>query len=161
MVGLGGPPHRPAAPGTRGAPRRVADRSAYAVGAYVGGALLQATFAGILAYIVLSILGVPFRAPLAVIIFFLDLIPLVGATIGAVVVGLATLFVDFPTATIVWAIFAIVYQQVENNVIQPRIQQRAVNVHPLRVLVSVLFGSTLIGIVGRCSRYRSRRRSRS
>jgi predicted PurR-regulated permease PerM len=128
--------------------RRVADHSASAVGAYVGGALLQATCAGILAYIVLSILGVPFRAPLAVLIFFLDLIPLIGATIGAVVVGLATVFVNFPTATIVWTVFAIVYQQVENNVIQPRIQQRAVNVHPLGVLVSVLFGSALLGILG-------------
>jgi predicted PurR-regulated permease PerM len=128
--------------------RRVAEHSASAVGAYVGGALLQATCAGILAYIVLSILGVPFRAPLAVLIFFLDLIPLIGATIGAVVVGLATLFVDFPTATIAWTVFAIIYQQVENNVIQPRIQQRAVNVHPLGVLISVLFGSALLGILG-------------
>jgi predicted PurR-regulated permease PerM len=128
--------------------RRVAQHSSAAVGGYVGGVLLQATTAGILAWVVLTILDVPFRAPLAVLIFFLDLIPLVGATIGAVVVGIITLFVDFPTATIIWAIWAIVYQQVENNVIQPRIQQRAVNVHPLGVLISVLFGSALLGIVG-------------
>ena len=128
--------------------QRVVDRSARAVGAYVGGALLQATIAGILAYVVLTILGVPFRAPLAVLIFFLDLIPLVGATIGAVVVAIVTVFVDFPTATIVWVVWSIVYQQVENNVIQPRIQQRALNVHPLIVLISVLFGSTLLGVVG-------------
>jgi predicted PurR-regulated permease PerM len=128
--------------------RRVAQHSSAAVGGYVGGVLLQATTAGILAWVVLSILDVPFRAPLAVLIFFLDLIPLVGATIGAVIVGIITLFVDFPTATIVWTIWAIVYQQVENNVIQPRIQQRAVNVHPLGVLISVLFGSALLGIVG-------------
>jgi predicted PurR-regulated permease PerM len=128
--------------------RRVADRSRNAVGGYVGGVLLQATTAGILAYVVLSVLGVPFRAPLAVLIFFLDLIPLVGATIGAVIVGIVTLFVDFPTATIVWTVWAILYQQVENNVIQPRIQQRAVDVHPLGVLISVLFGSALLGIVG-------------
>jgi predicted PurR-regulated permease PerM len=128
--------------------RRVVDRSARAVGAYVGGAFLQATVAGILAYVVLTILGVPFRAPLAVLIFFLDLIPLVGATIGAVVVAIVTVFVDFPTATIVWVVWSIVYQQLENNVIQPRIQQRALNVHPLVVLISVLFGSTLLGVVG-------------
>ena len=128
--------------------RRVADHSASAVGGYVGGVLLQATTAGILAYVVLSILGVPFKAPLAVLIFFLDLIPLVGATIGAVLVGIVTLFVDFPTATIVWTVWAIVYQQVENNVIQPRIQQRAVNVHPLGVLISVLFGAALLGVLG-------------
>ena len=69
----------------------------------------------ITAYIVLKILGVPFAAPLALIIFFLDLIPLVGATIGAVIVGVFTLFQDFPTATIVWTIYSILYQQVENN----------------------------------------------
>jgi predicted PurR-regulated permease PerM len=128
--------------------RRVADHSASAVGGYVGGVLLQATTAGILAYVVLSILGVPFKAPLAVLIFFLDLIPLVGATIGAIIVGIVTLFVDFPTATIVWTVWAILYQQVENNVIQPRIQQRAVDVHPLGVLISVLFGAALLGILG-------------
>jgi predicted PurR-regulated permease PerM len=128
--------------------RRVADRAATAVGAYVGGALLQATIAGVLAYIMLTILGVPFAAPLAVLIFLLDLIPLVGATIGAILVGVVTVFNDFPTTTIIWAVFSIVYQQVENNVIQPRIQQRAVNVHPLGVLISVLFGSALLGVLG-------------
>jgi len=128
--------------------RRVADRSANAVGSYVGGMLLQATVAGVLAYVVLTILGVPFRAPLAVLIFLLDLIPLVGATIGAVIVGIVTVFIDFPTATIVWTVWSIVYQQVENNLIQPRIQQRAVDVHPLVVLISVLFGATLLGILG-------------
>ena len=71
---------------------RVFDRVGRAVGNYVAGALAQATIAGLTAYIVLTILGVPFAAPLALIIFFLDLIPLVGATIGAVVVGVVTLF---------------------------------------------------------------------
>jgi predicted PurR-regulated permease PerM len=77
-----------------------------------------------------------------------DLIPLVGATIGAIVVGIVTLFVDFPTATIVWVVFSIVYQQVENSVIQPRIQKRAVDVEPFLVLIAVLFGATLLGVVG-------------
>jgi predicted PurR-regulated permease PerM len=72
----------------------------------------------------------------------------VGATIGAVVVGIVTVFVAFPTGTIVWAVWSIVYQQVENSVIQPRIQQRAVDVHPFVVLVAVLFGSTLLGVLG-------------
>jgi predicted PurR-regulated permease PerM len=114
----------------------------------VGGALAQALLAAVLAYVVLQILGVPFAAPLSVLIFFLDLIPLVGATIGAVGVGLVTLFVNFPTGTIVWAVWSIVYQQVENTVIQPQIQKRAVNINPFLVLVSVLFGSALLGVVG-------------
>jgi predicted PurR-regulated permease PerM len=128
--------------------RRVSARIAEAVSGYVGGALLQATIAGVAAYIMLLLLGVEFRAPLAVLIFFFDLIPLVGATIGAVLVGIVTLFTDFPTATIVWAIFAIAYQQFENYVIQPQIQKRTVKVHPFVVLVSVLFGGTLLGVLG-------------
>jgi predicted PurR-regulated permease PerM len=119
-----------------------------AIGNYVAGALLQATIAGLTSWIVLLILGVPYALPLSVIIFLLDLIPLVGATLGAVIIGVVTLFSDFPIDTIVWAIFAIVYQQVENNVIQPRIQAKAVQLDPLIVLVSVLFGSQLMGVLG-------------
>jgi predicted PurR-regulated permease PerM len=119
-----------------------------AVGAYVGGVLAQATVAAVSAYIVLIILDVPFAAALAIIIFFADLVPLIGATIGAVIVGVVTVFADFPTATIVWAIYSIIYQQVENTLIQPQIQKRAVNVHPFMVLVAVLFGSTLLGVLG-------------
>lgn len=127
---------------------RALDNIAAAVGSYVLGALLQALIAGLAGFALLSILGVPFAAPLAVVVFIADLIPLVGATIGAVLVAIVTLFVDFPTATIIWVIFSIVYQQVENSVIQPQIQRRALNVHPFAVLVAVLIGGTLLGIVG-------------
>jgi predicted PurR-regulated permease PerM len=128
--------------------RKALDHMGKAVGAYVGGVLAQATVAGIAAYIVLLILGVPFAAALAIVIFFADLVPLVGATIGAVVVGVVTVFADFPTATIVWVIYSVLYQQIENTLIQPQIQKRAVNVHPFIVLVAVLFGSTLLGVLG-------------
>jgi len=128
--------------------RTALDHIGRAVGAYVGGMLAQATVAAILSYIVLTILGVPFAAALAIVIFFSDLVPLVGATIGAVLVGIVTVFADFPTATIVWVIYSIVYQQLENTLIQPQIQKRAVNVHPFIVLVAVLFGATLLGVLG-------------
>jgi len=128
--------------------RRLFDRIGNAVGNYVAGALVQATIAGISSWIVLIILGVPFALPLAVIIFLLDLVPLVGATLGAIVVGIVTVFNDFPVDTIIWVIWAIIYQQIENNVIQPRIQARAVQLEPLIVLISVLFGSTLFGVMG-------------
>jgi predicted PurR-regulated permease PerM len=124
------------------------ERIANAIGNYVAGALLQATVAGVSAWIVLLILGVDYALPLAVIVFLLDLLPLVGATLGAILVGLVTLFSDFPIDTIIWAVFAIIYQQVENNVIQPRIQSRAVQLEPLVVLVSVLFGASLFGVLG-------------
>ena len=119
-----------------------------AIGNYVAGALVQATIAGFTAWIMLLILGVPYALPLAVIVFLLDLVPLVGATLGAIIVGIVTVFSDFPLDTIIWAIYAIVYQQVENSLIQPRIQARAVEVEPLVVLISVLFGSTLFGVLG-------------
>jgi predicted PurR-regulated permease PerM len=128
--------------------KRLFDRIGRAVGNYVAGALGQALIAGVLAYIVLLILGVPYAGSLAVVIFLLDLVPLVGATLGAIIVGIITLFNDFPTVTIIWVIWSIVYQQVENSIIQPRIQARAVQVHPFVVLVSVLFGSTLFGVLG-------------
>jgi predicted PurR-regulated permease PerM len=127
---------------------RMFDRIGAAVGNYVRGALLQALIAGVSSYIVLVILGVPYPLALALVIFVLDLVPLIGATIGALLVGVVTLFQDFPTATIIWAVWSIVYQQIENNLIQPRIQARQVQVEPFFVLASVLFGSTLFGVVG-------------
>ena len=135
-------------PGHAARIRVALDHMSKAVGAYVGGVLAQATVAAVSAYIVLAILGVPFAAALAIVIFFADLVPLVGATIGAIIVGVVTVFGDFPTATIVWAIYSIIYQQIENTLIQPQIQKRAVNVHPFIVLVSVLFGATLLGVLG-------------
>jgi predicted PurR-regulated permease PerM len=127
---------------------RARDNMASAVGGYVAGALTIAMIAGIATYIVLLILGVPFRGPLAVLAGLFSLIPLVGATIAAVLIGVVTLFENFPTATIIWVVWAIVYQQIENHVIQPQIQKRTVNVHPFITIVAVLFGSTLLGVLG-------------
>ncbi len=115
---------------------------------YVSGALTITTINGVLTFIVLTILGVPFAVPLAVLMSFFGLIPLVGATIGGVIILLVTLFTDFPQATIIYAIFLIIYQQVENNVLQPFIFKRTVNVHPLAVIVGILAGSALLGVVG-------------
>jgi predicted PurR-regulated permease PerM len=128
--------------------RRSLDNIASAVGGYMAGALTIAVIAGVATYIVLAILGVPFKGPLAVIAGVFSLIPLVGATIAAVLIGLVTLFEDFPTATIIWTIWAIVYQQLENHLIQPQIQKRTVNVQPIITIVAVLFGGTLLGIMG-------------
>jgi predicted PurR-regulated permease PerM len=128
--------------------RRVLDRMGKAVSAYVIGAFTVSLIDGLAAFIVLTILGVPFAAPLAITMGFLSLVPLVGATIGAVIVGIVTAFVDFPTTTIIWTVYAIVYQQFENSVVQPQVQKRTVRVHPFVVLVSVLFGATLLGVLG-------------
>jgi len=127
---------------------RALSRISTAVANYVGGALAQATIAGLTSFIVMKILGIPFAAPLAVLVGFADLIPLVGATLAAILVAIVTVFADFPLDTIIWVIWAVVYQQLENTVIQPQIQRRAVDLHPFLVLVSVLFGSTLFGVAG-------------
>ena len=102
------------------------ERIASAVAGYVAGALSIALIAGTVTFIVLRILGVPFAGPLAVLAGFMSLIPLIGATIAAVLIGIVTLFNDFPTDTIVWTVWAIVYQQLENNLVQPQIQKRTV-----------------------------------
>ena len=127
---------------------RALRRIANAIGNYVGGALIQATIAGLASFIMLTILGVPFAGPLAVLVAFFDLIPVVGATIAAFLVAIVTAFVNFPVALIIWAVFAISYQQVENYLIQPQIQKRATKVEAFIVLVAVLFGTTLFGVLG-------------
>ena len=76
---------------------------------------MQATIAGVSAFIVLKILGAPFAAPLALIVAFFDLIPVVGATIAAVVIAIVMLFVNFPVGLIIWVIWAVAYQQIENT----------------------------------------------
>ncbi len=127
---------------------RLVDRVAGAVGGYIIGALLQATVAGAAAFLMLWILGVPSPLALAIVVALFDLIPMVGATLAAVLVGVVTLFADFPVDTIIWAVFAIAYQQFENYVIQPQIQKRTVSLEPLITLVAVLFGGTLLGVIG-------------
>jgi predicted PurR-regulated permease PerM len=127
---------------------RILTHMSKAVSGYVTGALLVALIAGTSTFIVLTILNVPFAAPLAVLAGLFSLVPLVGATIAAVLIGIVTLFSDFPTDTILWTVWAIVYQQLENNLVQPQIQRRTVNVNGFVVLVSVLFGATLLGVLG-------------
>jgi predicted PurR-regulated permease PerM len=118
------------------------------VAGYVIGNLAISVIAGSVALATLLILGVPFAAPLAVLMAFFDLIPLVGATVGAIIIGLVTLFTDFPTATIVWAVVQLVYQQLESSVLVPVVYRRTVNVSGLLTIVAVLMGASLLGILG-------------
>lgn len=128
--------------------RDVAERIYKSTSGYVAGALTITSINGILTFIVLTILGVPFAVPLAVLMSFFGLIPLVGATIGGVIILTVTLFTDFPTATLIYGAFLIFYQQLENNVLQPFIFKRTVNVPPLAVIVAILAGASVLGIVG-------------
>jgi predicted PurR-regulated permease PerM len=119
-----------------------------AVGGYVAGNFAISLIAGTATYIVLTILGIDFAVPLAVLMAFLDLIPLVGATIGGVLIGIVTLIDGGATSLLVWGVFFVVYQQVENNVLQPFIYERTVSLHPLLVLIAVLIGGSQLGVLG-------------
>ena len=129
-----------------------------ATGGYVAGAMALATAAGISTYILLTVLGVPFAVPLAVLMAFFDLIPLVGSTIGGVLVALVTLFADFPQDTLIWVAFVVIYQQFENSVLQPLVYRRAVNLHPLAVITAILIGVEPARGAGRARRDPDRRR---
>ena len=127
---------------------RALTRIAVAVSGYVRAQLIIGLVAAIAGYVVMTILGVPFREPLAVLIGFASLIPVIGAPLWGVSVGLVTLIADFPTTTILWVIWALAYPQFENYVLQPQLQKRAVQVEPFVIIVAVLFGGTLLGIIG-------------
>jgi predicted PurR-regulated permease PerM len=117
------------------------------VGGYVSGNLLISLIAGGLTSIVLAIMGVPFAIALGLIVGILDLIPLAGATIAAIIVG-AVAFIHSIVAGIVVVVFFIVYQQVENHILQPVVYGRTVQLSPLVVLISVLIGAELAGVLG-------------
>jgi predicted PurR-regulated permease PerM len=118
------------------------------VGGYVSGNLLISLIAGVSSGIVLWIAGVPYAAALGLLVALLDLIPLAGATIAAIIVVLVAIAAADTTAAIVVGVFFIVYQQIENHVIQPLVYGRTVQLSPLAVLVSVLVGAQIAGVLG-------------
>ncbi len=119
-----------------------------AVAGYTLGNIIISVLATIATWIVLTILGVPYALALGLVVGFFDFIPLIGATLGAIFVALATLPVDFPTATIVWVVFIIVWQRVEDYVVQPLVYGKSTKVNPLVTIVSLLIGGALLGILG-------------
>jgi predicted PurR-regulated permease PerM len=117
------------------------------VGGYVTGNLLISLIAGSSTTIVLLILGVPYAVALGLIVAILDLIPLAGATIAAVIIS-AVAFLHTIVAGIVVLVFFLIYQQVENHFLQPVVYGRTVQLSPLVVLISVLIGAQLAGVLG-------------
>jgi predicted PurR-regulated permease PerM len=117
------------------------------VGGYVSGNLVISLIAGTLTTIVLLALGVPFAIALGVIVAILDLIPLAGATIAGIIIGIVA-FIHSLTAGIVVVIFFVVYQQLENHFLQPVVYSRTVQLSPLAVLVAILIGAKVAGILG-------------
>ena len=117
------------------------------VGGYVTGNLLISLIAGTLTTIVLLITDVPYALALGLIVAILDLIPLAGATIAAIIVGSVAFLHSIPAGIIV-VVFFVLYQQLENHVIQPVVYGRTVQLSPLAVLIAVLIGAQLAGVLG-------------
>jgi predicted PurR-regulated permease PerM len=129
--------------------QRVIDVTIDKVGAYMIGNLIISLVAGVATFIVLEIVRVPFALPLALVVAITDLIPMIGATLGAAVcVIVAAISTNlWPTAVIV-LIYFIVYQQVENYLIAPRVLRNAVDLPALGVLLAGLIGAAVLGLVG-------------
>jgi predicted PurR-regulated permease PerM len=114
---------------------------------WTAGVLLIATIAGTVTGVTAWFLGVPFALALALLVGVLDVIPLVGATIGSIVAVLVALTHSL-TAGIVMLVLAVVYQFLENHIIQPLVMRKSIDVSPFIVIVSVLIGASLLGIIG-------------
>src|SRR5215210_6704019 len=127
--------------------RRILSQSAGAVSGYIGGNLAISVICGVTTFIVLVILGMPYAAPLALLVAVLDLIPLVGATLGGALLVIVGLFVE-PWKAVVLLIFVLVYQQVESNFLQPLVYSQAVQLNGLVILIALLVGGQLLGIPG-------------
>jgi predicted PurR-regulated permease PerM len=127
--------------------RRLLSRSAGAISGYITGNLAISVICGITTFIVLLILSMPYAAPLALLVAVLDLIPLVGATLGGALLVIVGLFVE-PWKAVVLLIYIVVYQQAEGSVLQPIVYSRAVQLNGLVILIALLVGGQLLGIPG-------------
>ncbi len=127
--------------------RLIGDEILTRVGAYMVGALAIAVLAGVSTFVFALAVGLPYPFALAVVVAVTDLIPQIGATLGAVVVTLVGLATDLPVG-IACLVFFVIYQQVENYLIYPKIMRRAVSVNEVAALLAALLGVALLGVVG-------------
>jgi len=119
------------------------------VGAYMIGNLAISLFAGLATFVCFTALGLPFAVPVGFAVAVFDLIPMIGATLGAIVcVGVSLLTSNIWPETVVVVIFFVAYQQVENYLIAPRVQKQAVSLSAAAVLLAGLIGATILGLIG-------------
>ncbi|MGH3341407.1 MAG: AI-2E family transporter [Carbonactinosporaceae bacterium] len=127
--------------------RLLSDEILQKIGGFVGGALLVAISAGVVTFVFLETLGLQYALALALLVAMFDLIPMIGATIGAVIV-IALAFIDSAPRGVACVIFFLLYQQFENYMVYPRVMKRSVDVPPAATVVAALVGGTLLGVVG-------------
>jgi predicted PurR-regulated permease PerM len=124
------------------------DRILRNIGGYVSGAFVVAMCAGISTLVFLFIVGLgSYAVALAMVVALLDVIPMIGATIGAVIVCAIAFATDIRTG-IIAVIFYIAYQQVENYLIYPKVMARSVEIPGALTVIAALVGGTLLGVVG-------------
>ena len=111
------------------------------------GNLFISFIAGTATTVLLLILGVPYAFALGLLVAILDLIPLAGATLAAIIVS-SVAFLDGTLNGIIVLVFFVLYQRLENHVLQPLVYSRTVQMSPLAILISVLIGAELAGVVG-------------
>lgn len=127
---------------------RLGDRVLLSIGGYVSGAFIVALCAGISSLVFLFAVGLgEYAVALAFVVMVLDVIPMIGATIGAVVVCAIALATDV-NAGIACVIFFVIYQQVENYVVYPRVMSKSVDVPGAVTVIAALIGAALLGVVG-------------
>ena len=127
---------------------KLGDQILQGIGAYVSGAFVVAMCAGVTTLVFLFIVGLgQYAVALAVVVALLDVIPMIGATIGAIVVCAIGFATDVQTG-IALVIFYVVYQQLENYVIYPRVMSKAVDISGLLTVIAALVGASLLGVVG-------------
>jgi predicted PurR-regulated permease PerM len=126
---------------------RVGRDCAKTITGYLSGNLLISIICGLLTYAVLRIVGAPFAGLVALFVAIVDLIPLVGATLGVLVASSAG-FVHSVPAGITVVVFLVVYQQVENHFLQPVIYARTVKLNPLTVILAILIAVEVAGVLG-------------
>lgn len=118
------------------------------VGGYVAGAFVVAACAGTTSLVFLMIVGLSeYAVALAAVVALLDFIPMIGATLGAVVVSAIGFATDLKIG-IACVIFFLIYQQLENYVLYPRVMQRSVNVPGSVTVIAALIGAGLLGVIG-------------
>jgi predicted PurR-regulated permease PerM len=127
--------------------RNVGHRIERTISGYITGNLLISVIAGGSSAVVLLIMGVPFPLALGLLVAVLDLIPLAGATLAGIVLGIVGFLTSVPAGVVVLVYF-ILYQQIENHILQPLVYGRTVQLSPLVVLIAILVGSKIAGVLG-------------
>lgn len=127
---------------------RIVGRVYQVVKGYVTVNLGLAVAAGLFTWLMLEALGVEVAVPLAILVGFCDLVPLIGLTIGGIVVAIAAALHSFPGALIVWLVAFLIYQQLQDRVVQPLLYGRAVSISPLVAIVALFAGAQILGILG-------------